>query len=401
MNKIKILLYALLIFILLAWNNKIVPKRLEISEIETVRVLGLDNNSEDVMMTIIRENESSEDSSEGEQSGNSKQEVVSIISSNFSKAVKALQNYKSKSFAGGHVKYIIIGEDMAKNNFVDAIEFVAREVELRLTAQMYIAREMTANEIISSEGSSKEKMADVLNNLNKNINAFGISKKQEVLDVLELIVNKKKCDLIPTLMTADKNIYNKEWEIKSTEETEAESTIEFAGYGIIKGAKLIDYLSLEESRGANFVNNSLDSTVITLGREEAKDISLDLISSDTEIKFLFDEEELMKIKVINKNRSNITQIVTENNVLDEELLRYLEQKQAEIIKNEIEMAVNKSQTLNADFLNFEGQLRLKHPYKYERIKDKWDEIFKEVPIEVSVESRVRRLYDVLDLESEE
>jgi len=457
MNKIQIILVILLGFIFLAWGNTIVPKRIEIGEIETVRVLGLDNNSEkntsleesefkdesdrqegsnnseetgdsknnnssdsedkkgikydsseirnifdedDVMMTIIRENEGQGDNSQGEQSANKKQEVVTVIASNFAKAVKALQNYKSKSFTGGHIKYVIMGEQMAENNFVDAIDFVSREVELRLTAQMYIARELTANEVISGEGNSAENMADVLENLDRNINSFGISENKEVLDVIELVVDRKKCGLIPTLMTASENKYNKEWEIGSSKKDEAESTIEFAGYGIIKDAKLIDYLSLEESRGANFVNNTLESTVVTIKREEEKDISLDLITSVTKVKFLFDGDELKKIAVKNQSRSNITQIVTEDNQLTENVIKDLETEQAKIIKNEIDMVIKKSQQLGADFLNIEERLRVKHPYKYEKLKDNWSEIYQNIPIEVTVETRVRRLYDVLELESE-
>lgn len=455
MSRMRIILAALLGFIFLAWGNTIVPKRIEIGNIETVRVLGLDNNSEkntsleesenkeentsknegsnlgessdedsssedgnkkgikydssevrnifdedDIMMTIIRENDTSGGGAQGEETQKGKQEVVTVISSNFAKAVKALQNYKSKSFTGGHIKYIIIGEEMAMNNFVDAIDFVSREVELRLTAQMYIAREMTANEVISGEGNSSENMADVLENLDRNINSFGISEKQEVLDVIALVVEREKCGLIPTLMTASENKYNKDWEIGSNEKDEAESTIEFAGYGVIKEAKLIDYLSLEESRGANFVNNTLESTVVTIKREEKKDISLDLITSVTKMKFLFDGDKLKKIEVKNQSRSNITQIVTEDNKLTEEIIKNLEVEQAEIIKNEIEMVINKSKELSADFLNFEEMLRVKHPYKYEKLKENWSEIYKSVPIEVTVETRIRRLYDVLELESE-
>lgn len=465
MNKIRIGLYILLAFILLAWNNTIVPERLEISEIEAVRVLGLDTNKEqkvdksagksfngkkqdsatengienpgdmggieninnndnsqnikdlqngneiksttnkfnkdDVMMTIIRESENSEGSSSEDGSIESNQEIVSVIASSFSKAVKALQNYKSKTFSGGHVKYILIGEDMAKNNFMDAFDFIVREVELRHTAEMFITREMTANAIISSEENSKEKMADVLQNLEKNINSFGISETREVLDVFDFVIDREKSGLIPSIMTADKTEYNDNWEIKSSIENEAQNNIEFSGYAIIKDAKLIDYLSLNESRGANFVNNTIDTTVITIEYGEGKDISLDLISSDTEIKFVFDEDELIKIKVHNKSRSNITELVTGTNALNMDVLDYLQKEQSKILESEIKSVIAKSQKLNADFLNFEGKLKLKHPYKYKKIKDKWDKIFSTVPIEVTVETRVRRLYDVLDLESEE
>ena len=134
-NKTEIIVIILFIFILVAWNDKIIPKRLEVSDLESVRVIGLDNNKENILLSIVRDE--STDKKEGED-GNS-QEVVSISSSNFEKALRALQNYKSKQFTGGHIKYVIIGEDMAKNNFLNAIDFIVRDVELRLTSEVFIA----------------------------------------------------------------------------------------------------------------------------------------------------------------------------------------------------------------------------------------------------------------------
>jgi hypothetical protein len=74
-------------------------------------------NKDDIMMTIIRENETSGEGQQSEQTSQDMQEVVTVIASNFAKAVKALQNYKARSFTGGHVKYVIMGEEIAENDF--------------------------------------------------------------------------------------------------------------------------------------------------------------------------------------------------------------------------------------------------------------------------------------------
>ncbi|MBQ7668596.1 MAG: Ger(x)C family spore germination protein [Clostridia bacterium] len=395
-NKTEIIVFILFIFILVAWNDKIIPKRLEVSDLEPVRVIGLDNNKENILLSIVRDE--STDKKEGED-GNS-QEVVSISSSNFEKALRALQNYKSKQFTGGHIKYVIIGEDMAKNNFLNAIDFIVRDVELRLTSEVFIAREMSASDLMQNETESIEKISDVLNNLTKNINSFSYSKEETILDILPLLVTKNKSGLIPTLMPAGDNKYNTEWEVESSNKKESNSVLQFAGFAIFKNSKLIDYLNLTEARAANFVNNLVSNTVISIvGENENKnEVSLEIISSNTNFDFKFDGDMLTKIIVKNKNKSNIIQMVLQDEELSIDLVNKFEEKLANIIEKEIENVIKKSQELNADFLNFEEKLKIKHPYKYRKIKDNFESIFKTVPIEVVVESKIERSYDFIDFE---
>ena len=395
-NKTEIIVFILFIFILVAWNDKIIPKRLEVSDLEPVRVIGLDNNKENILLSIVRDE--STDKKEGED-GNS-QEVVSISSSNFEKALRALQNYKSKQFTGGHIKYVIIGEDMAKNNFLNAIDFIVRDVELRLTSEVFIAREMSASDLMQNETESIEKISDVLNNLTKNINSFSYSKEETIIDIVPLLVTKNKSGLIPTLMPAGDNKYNTEWEVESSNKKESNSVLQFAGFAIFKNSKLIDYLNLTEARAANFVNNLVSNTVISIvGENENKnEVSLEIISSNTNFDFKFDGDMLTKIIVKNKNKSNIIQMVLQDEELSIDLVNKFEEKLANIIEKEIENVIKKSQELNADFLNFEEKLKIKHPYKYRKIKDNFESIFKTVTIEVVVESKIERSYDFIDFE---
>jgi spore germination protein KC len=57
---------------------------------------------------------------------------------------------------------------------------------------------------------------------------------------------------------------------------------------------------------------------------------------------------------------------------------------AQEVKRNIEYGRKAAQTLGVDVLNFSRQLKAKEPKTWEKIKDRWDEIFPTIPLIVSV-----------------
>ena len=74
-NKFPIVAIVLFVFIAVLWNQTLIPIRLEVAELEPIRVIGFDYvDEENISLTVIRENikeEQSGSSSSGSKGGES------------------------------------------------------------------------------------------------------------------------------------------------------------------------------------------------------------------------------------------------------------------------------------------------------------------------------------------
>ena len=61
----------------------------------------------------------------------------------------------------------------------------------------------------------------------------------------------------------------------------------------------------------------------------------------------------------------------------------------------MEDVIKTSKDLKTDCIGLGEKIRMQNPYKWEKIKDKWTEIYSELKIEVQVESQIVRSYDII------
>lgn len=128
-------------------SSRILPVRREINEIELVRVLGLDQGSENVSNIRITASidklgstTESEASSKGEGGGGGTDNVVVM-----SREASTVANGMNEMQFGwlyhllGHMGFIIFGEDAAQEGIAKYIDALARNNELRLNSNVFVA----------------------------------------------------------------------------------------------------------------------------------------------------------------------------------------------------------------------------------------------------------------------
>jgi spore germination protein KC len=184
--------------------------------------------------------------------------------------------------------------------------------------------------------------------------------------------------------------------IESSDEDRAKESVSFLGYAHIKNGKLYEYLTPEISRGANILQNNLKTAPITIEDDEGNKINLDVQRVVTDYSFEFEGDDLKKVYIKSRIRSNFSHITNILNIYEDNTIGEYEKKQAEVLVNEISGVMNKMKETNSDFINLLQSLKMKHPYKYQKIKDKWTEILPNLEYEVYVDSQISRTYDVFD-----
>jgi spore germination protein KC len=75
-------------------------------------------------------------------------------------------------------------------------------------------------------------------------------------------------------------------------------------------------------------------------------------------------------------------------------LRILEQQQTEYVKEEIKRVIEQTRLNGTDIFGFGEAFYRSNPVKWEKIKDRWEEIYRNLNIEYDVRSIINRSYNV-------
>ena len=181
-NKLRVILIILLVFVLIQWNKKLLPNRIEITDLELVRVIGLDNETKNnAQITFVRnklnpsKSNSSEDSSDpsGSKENSSSNDksnqdaslAITIEGKTFNEIFRKAQTYTEKEIPGGHIDYFLIGEKTATSDIIETTDFIAGDSELRFSGRVYIVKGSSAKDFLDKTVGLDYKLADKLDNM--------------------------------------------------------------------------------------------------------------------------------------------------------------------------------------------------------------------------------------------
>lgn len=387
---------VLIAFLFIEWGKDILPMRLEVDEVQVTEVIGIDlKDNEEVSLSIVFE-EANSNGKDGSDGGNkSNERIVNVISDSFSANVRGLQNYGDKIFIGSHVKNIIMGENMAKNDMMRGLEYISKNSEIRTSSNIYIAKESEASELFAAVIDNEDSLADRVNTIAMNSKTDNDKREVTVLEWLNIFLSDDRTGVIPAIKivdNGDRSFAN--YVIDEITEPKAKR-IEWAGYGIIKDGNLVGYLTENESEGYEYINGLIGEDAITLKKGD-KTCGINLVNCRTNIKFDFDGDRLNKV-IIKVSSNNFVKETFDGENIFSYSIDEIESLENEYISAEIRSAVTRAQNDKIDFLGIGKILSVKHPYKWRVLKDKWKEIFPTIPIEIEVKSQIDRAYNILSI----
>ncbi|SNV82373.1 Ger(x)C family spore germination protein [Clostridium cochlearium] len=308
-----------------------------------------------------------------------------IINSEGDTIFEAIRNIFTSSDAKpflGNVEHIIIGEEVAKKDIIKYLDYFSRDHEFRLNMKVFVSRGCSAREILEQASNSNIILSDYLKSLLSNIDSNSISSEVELATLIHKFDNKFLCPYIPCISLGSKNGVNIN-----------QFSIYLDGYAIFKNSKLIGYLIGNEARGLNWIIEKIKSGVIIVKDLNEENISLEISEASSKIIPQFSKEKLSVLIKI-RTSSNVGEITGKEDIFTKDYFSYLEKQQSNIIKSEVEKALAFSRKNNADIFDINGFIFRKHPIKWKKLQNNWDEIFPEVDIQIQVTSLINRSYEI-------
>lgn len=298
-----------------------------------------------------------------------------IIRSQGKTLFEAARNAKRKEddrlYFGSSNVLVISHQIVQEMGIKPIMDWFLRDGECRETINVVLSQEETAAEILETTEENKGVMSASLHDIIREDNKISASStNMKMFQIFGSLHTKRNSVMLPVLHKT-KNV-NKE-------------IPELNGIGVLKGDKLIGYLTPDQSKYALFVEDKIVGGLLTLSVTdlETDDITLEIIKNKTKKSVSYQDN---KIKVTIKTKTSVA--AAENlaglSMMDQEVIRKLEHAAEEKLETNIRDVVSTLQNeFRTDVFGFGEMIYRKDLKLWQQLEPHWEDIYPTVEVEVS------------------
>lgn len=310
--------------------------------------------------------------------------TISVEVSSSREATEMAYKISSRIPFMGSLKVMVIGEDAAKAGFNDIIDFAQRFSEFRRSMYLVLCKGK-AQDLLNLKLRNEQLPAMSIKNhmeQGKNLSTFPTVRLGHYLTILG---RKSTAPIIPVvemIKSGDEGIeYSGDKEGKE---------IHIQGAGVLRGDRLVDYLTDEETKGYMWLEGTVTNRLInTMTYEEGRvNFGGQVLNASTKYK-LIDNGGTIGIQYQIKASISVDEVLGLKKQLSEtewvDLMNEAENKFASVIKNECSLSIKKERELGLDFLGIGRHIEQRNPKYWKTVKDQWEAKISGLPISVNVQ----------------
>lgn len=365
-----LLLFSVALFTTGCWNRK------ELDKLGIVSAIGIDKGEDGkvkLSVQIIKPESLKKGGGGGE-----KEKPVIILSSTGDTVFDAIRNFVAKSgrkLFHPHNSVIVLGEKMAREGVLPVIDWFNRDHEMRPLAWVMVTKG-EASDIILAKSELENIPGQQIDMMLQDYGAVSKAVPVHLLEFYDKLTSESGHPVLGR--------------IQVKEEIDKTSAFEFKGAGVFRKDKLIGWLDPLETRGYLWIWDKVKSGIITVPcpENENKLVSLEIIKAGSKIKPEFKEGKVScRIEV--KVQSNLGESMCNENLAKPETIAILEEEQRKAVEQEIKTLVKQAQEeFKVDILGLGAVTMRKYPGEWKELKDRWEEEFPQVEVEVEVSSKI-------------
>ena len=389
-NKIlkKSLAMALVLLLLMAglmgcWNRR------ELDTLAIVMGLAIDEapekNKISITAQLVKPGEV-----KGPAKGQGSTKAVWVVTSTGYTLFDAVRNFVSQSgrkLFFGHNQVIVIGEEAARKGVKPLLDFVARDHELRRRSWIIVAKGVKGARIMQFQSELEKIPALAISDLLK---ARAATSTATAVNLNEFL-GKLASDGIEPVAGRIELIDGVKPEGEEAGE-EDKTKVRLTGTAVFKQDKLAGWLNKPETRGLLWVLEQVKSGIIVVKnpQDEQKPVALEILRADSKVEPEIRSGKLV-IKVKIEEEGNLGEAMNSSDITRPEVIRTLEKRQKTVIENEIRAVLRKAQKeFRTDIFGFGAAVFRKYPDEWEKIKDRWAEVYPDLVVELEVEAKLRQ-----------
>jgi spore germination protein KC len=293
-------------------------------------------------------------------------------------AIQQIQSNMTRDITWGHIRVLILGEEMAKRGIHSVMEYATR-----------LPNFQTKTYIVVVKGTAKDL---ALNLVNPVMERFPSEILRELLARTTVIDTTVKDMVMADAFGGDgmTALFRMEKE-QSSAEDEPIYWLRNAGAAIFKEGKMVGDFNVQEMRAALWIKGKMEDAVISIDSPtDGKTLSFQIMRSDAQVKTKVNGDRItFRIQV--EANDDILASDSTINLQNVEVIEQLQQLLSRDLKERLEHALEKSQQMGVDAFGLGHFLAWNHPEKWKKWKPNWHDIYREqVSFEVDAKVNVKR-----------
>jgi len=362
--------------------------RRELNELAITLAMGIDKVDDEYRLTaqVVVPSEVSMQASTGRSAVTLFQATGETIYEAFRKMTKD----SPRKIYPGHLRMLVIGEDLAREGLAESLELLSRDWELRSDFYVVIAKEKNAAEILNVtttlEAIPANKMFSTLKTSETAWSGTNGITLDELITDLEVV--GKEAVLTGITVSGDLEIGTSKQNIESI--TPA-ARIQYDNLAVFNKDKLVGWLTEEESRGYNDITNSVKNTVVSISCPKEGQASIEIIQFNSKLKGNVKKGK-PEVDIDMEVKGNIGAVECEINLTELETIKELEKitekRLEDVVTKTIESAQNRYQS---DIFGFGTAIHRFNPKEWEKLKGQWEEEFSDLKVNVKVDVKLQRM----------
>ena len=289
-----------------------------------------------------------------------------------------------------HLRILVIGESPAKEGIADVLDYLFRDHEFRNDFYIIVAKHTKAENILKVM-TSLEKISSIelFHALETSELEWAPTRKVTLNELIsDLTEEGKQAVLTGIEIKGDQQAGQTE---KNTQRIAPSSRLQYSGFAVFNADKLIGWLDEDDSKAYNYITNRVTRTVGQMTCPGGGVLSNEVIRSRTAVKGK-QENGKPSIDVFVRIEQNVGEVAchVDLNKLQtiEEINRLTNRKVERLIERSIETMQKK---YKVDIYGFGQVIHRAEPKLWKRIGKDWDSYFVDLPVNVKVDTKTRRL----------
>ncbi|MDI6605226.1 MAG: Ger(x)C family spore germination protein [Thermoanaerobacteraceae bacterium] len=380
MKRLLILLIIILMLVTGCWDKR------EINELGFVQGIGIDktkNGMVNLTIQVVKPSVLAGAGGIGGGGGGAAGKPYEVYDSkgvDFANAYANFNTELSRKLFLQQNEIIFLSEKYAKSGIYGALDFITRNPELRRTSYLVVVSGGSLDDLMKiSKGIERYPYKEVLGMIQNQINT-SCTYVSDINDFIETLEAEKKQPMVCRL--------------EIIKENGKPSRMRCVGAAVFKKDKMIGILNEDEIKGIMLVLNKIKRSTFVLDKgpeEEKTHISFLVTKTDAKITPIINGENV-SFNVEIYVESNLEEQEVKYNLSDPKMILKLQKLQEEKLKEKVQRGLNTVQKkYKVDVVGFGDRIHKKDPADWEKLKDRWEDIYPEVKINISVKAKIKRV----------
>ncbi|MCE3200017.1 Ger(x)C family spore germination protein [Paenibacillus sonchi] len=297
----------------------------------------------------------------------------------------------SRSLYKGHIRVLVIGEELARAGIAEALDVFKRSREPRNDFYVMVARDTTAEEVL--------KILTPMDKLPANKLFYALDKSYKssartvAVPLNEFIENLIYEGINPVLTGVEITGNAKEGDKKSNlDESTPKATLRYRSVAVFKRDKMIGWLKDNEVVGYNYISNKIVHSSGPVPGNDGMPVVIEALHTSTKRKVkVIDGEPHIYIHV--RAECNVEEVESKDNMESEKVITELEKKTEERIIYLMKSAVEQiNENYNEDIMGFGQMIYRAKPQAWARLQQrKGEDYLKSLPVHYSASVSITRI----------